>query len=267
MIKSLFIGVVLILVCGSCSKALLVHDTSDCVCSEEQVWKLIFESDTFKRKREEGATIVIDDAYSYDSSRPAYWDFFTCRFFELVIDPDGVDSLQALYGKSSWRKGQKLASKRNVRHLIDLKELIVCNINVLFYDLGSPGKEGDSMHTIGKPLYPYGDRPSFCGDKGYLTLDDDSDGCYLIDFAVVADSCVITREDYYWYPYYTGYCGIPAYEIDWIDIIDFDMSLDSFYQIQYYDVMQKLDSIRLAKNPDVDSDELWRSHPEFMGKW
>lgn len=265
MMRILIIITVLFLSTTSCNRVMHKNESIDCHCDERQVWKLVLETESIKKIYDDGR-LIIDNAYSYDNSRRAYWDFFTCRFYTLVMDPnESVDSLQNMYGVNLWNYGKELNSKRNIRYSINVLDVVNDYENVIFYDVDSLKNADEVDYPYGATFYPYGEIPNFCNGKTSIKLDDNSHGAYII--GIDLDSCKVINDEYYWYPYYTGYCGVAASEIDWVDIINFDMSLDSFYQYQYYDVLQYLDSLSLAGNPDIDTSKLYRNHPKLKGKW
>jgi len=247
----------------SCTPKAVPSETNCPCCSEEKIWELIFDYRPFVKPILRNKAIVIDNAFSTNTRLPAYSDYFECGFYDNVIDAWSEDILNIKNPSASWEYGQEMSKIRNKRFPIGATHVADNYPDIYFLDLNKYSQfnlpEPFSVRYKARCFYPFGKGITYIdgGKKAMVGLDAGDE--FVYHFHISTDSCKVTFFDQILLDNY--HCD----RIDWVDYIDFDMSLDSFYETQYYDLLRRLDSIEISKNPNSRS--LYKDIPALKGKW
>lgn len=265
-IRVLLSGLIAVLVLG-CTSSLRQPEqikVEDCVCDEEAIWKLILSYRGFTQPRTRDGAIVIDNAYCIDSQRGPYMTFFKCDFFYWVLSPHR-DTSKHQDVELAWKRAQFVARYKDVRLPIGVTHLADSVDDIFFSNDPRLSDESTPMFNYAykpKRFYVYQfdlRRPT---DTLYTVCLDEASGEYGNLFTIDLRTCKLVDYNRY---LYDGLLTCDMY--DWTELIDFNTTLDSFYQYQYLGVLQKLDSIKVTQNPHIPESHLYRNFPQFKDMW
>lgn len=238
----IFFVVILLTTLLSCTNyTRTIAGGSFCNCEEEDVWQLIIESKEFQKILSQRGAIVLDNAYSFNSNTQAYREYFKCPFYEYVLMARKQENFDLEVAQMYWAIGQTISKHWNVRNPVKSISVVDKIEGVYFYDLRSLANS-TLYHELPKnhgKFFLYG--PPIAEDTDIISvvLDSDSDRSYF--FTVDCSTCKIVSsfEDFY----DRMICSPGGWSGDWIEVINFDMSLDSFYQAHYNDLIYTIDSL------------------------
>ena len=207
----------------------LNSENNEVACSESQCWNLILNHKSLGNEVDN--VLLVNNKYFESSDSESYRYHFSYMFDVLIMNKS--KTTDSLTKESFWNGLSKSLEGVNVSYQISEEVLKENFVDVIFTDLNdSRDIELDSLRKMKKKVKKY--YPIRKIENGHFLSIDLSDNKYWhYSFTIDLNKCIISDFHQYAYNYNLGVA------IDDLTLIDFNMSLDSFYQIQYDEVLKR----------------------------